>query len=231
MADRAGHAVRLPLVAGRAVDYGRIDPALPASCSSGTRSSRASGSTRHRVLPRQPRRAARPPRSSRTAPGGATCSSTTRRSSSSTTRGIPADVTSVRHFDAGGRRPAPDPGPAHPHPADCPRRRRGPARRRDFPLRWVTGPALTLDLSYAFEPGTADDGVTVDVPLALLPDLDPAEVPGAAPGITPSWSRRCCAACPRRSASELGPAPEPGADGARAPSWPSARCSTGSPRR
>ncbi|MHA7985870.1 ATP-dependent RNA helicase HrpA [Rathayibacter sp. CAU 1779] len=50
-----------------------------------------------------------------------------------------------------------------------------------FPPVWQQGDQR-LALSYRFEPGEADDGVTVQVPLALLPRLSPvgfdAQVPG-----------------------------------------------------
>jgi ATP-dependent helicase HrpA len=81
---------------------------------------------------------------------------------------VPADVVSGRHFDAWwkrARRATPDllsfeksmliaEGSAG-------------ARPGDFPDTWVQG-ALTLPLTYQFEPGAAADGVTVHVPLALL---------------------------------------------------------------
>ncbi|RFA14164.1 ATP-dependent RNA helicase HrpA [Subtercola boreus] len=50
-----------------------------------------------------------------------------------------------------------------------------------FPAAWQQGDQQ-LALSYRFEPGSEDDGVTVTVPLALLPRLEPtgfeAQVPG-----------------------------------------------------
>ncbi|MCS5714528.1 ATP-dependent RNA helicase HrpA [Herbiconiux sp. CPCC 205716] len=51
----------------------------------------------------------------------------------------------------------------------------------EFPAEWQQGDQR-LALSYRFEPGAADDGVTATVPLALLPRLRPegfeAQVPG-----------------------------------------------------
>ena len=81
---------------------------------------------------------------------------------------IPAHVISTRHFDTwwkAERRVTPDlltltladllPGE---HDTD------------GFPQTWEQGQA-TLALSYQFEPGSAADGVTAHVPLALLPSL------------------------------------------------------------
>ncbi len=66
---------------------------------------------------------------------------------------------------------------------------------------------MTLNLSYAFEPGAVADGVTVDVPLAVLPDLDPAEVPGAAPGLRGDLVTALLRSPAKPIRRELGPAP------------------------
>ncbi|HVX07183.1 ATP-dependent RNA helicase HrpA, partial [Humibacter sp.] len=96
---------------------------------------------------------------------------------------IPADVTDTRSFESWWRQE---------------RKRNGrllTMRREDlvddveeavideeaFPPVWRQGDQR-LALSYRFEPGSEDDGVTVQVPLALLPRLSPvgfdAQVPG-----------------------------------------------------
>ncbi|HWH11572.1 MAG TPA: ATP-dependent RNA helicase HrpA [Solirubrobacteraceae bacterium] len=87
---------------------------------------------------------------------------------------IPADVVSAAHFNRWwSRHRARDPdlldftrellvGPEHDDVLD-PRAR---------PEHWRSGD-LVLPLSYRFEPGAADDGVTVDVPLAALAGLRP----------------------------------------------------------
>ena len=121
---------------------------------------------------------------------------------------IPADITSVRHFDSWWKkasRQTPDlltltPADIHVAGEDLP-------DEGDFPLRWSAGPEVTLSLSYAFEPGDAADGVTVDVPLAVLPDLDPAEVPGAAPGLRGDLVTALLRSPAKAIRRELGPAP------------------------
>lgn len=56
------------------------------------------------------------------------------------------------------------------------------AREDDgFPDRWRQGDQ-TLRLTYRFEPGAPDDGVTVLVPLVLLPRLEPAGFDWQVPG-------------------------------------------------
>ncbi|MBK4347171.1 ATP-dependent RNA helicase HrpA [Lacisediminihabitans changchengi] len=51
-----------------------------------------------------------------------------------------------------------------------------------FPSYWQQGDQR-LSLRYRFEPGAADDGVTVQVPLALLPGLSPAGFDWQVPGL------------------------------------------------
>jgi ATP-dependent helicase HrpA len=51
----------------------------------------------------------------------------------------------------------------------------------DFPLTW-SHDDLDLELTYRFEPGAADDGVTVHVPLAVLNRIDPAPFEWHVPG-------------------------------------------------
>jgi ATP-dependent helicase HrpA len=41
-------------------------------------------------------------------------------------------------------------------------------REEDYPERWQQGGGLTFPISYHFEPGAADDGLTIDVPVATL---------------------------------------------------------------
>ncbi|MGH3978419.1 MAG: ATP-dependent RNA helicase HrpA [Pseudonocardiaceae bacterium] len=81
---------------------------------------------------------------------------------------IPSDVRSARHFDSWWRKA----GRATPDlltfdPAMLVNESAGDVSARAYPDTWQHG-GLTLPLSYAFEPGAAADGVTVDVPLAVL---------------------------------------------------------------
>ncbi|MGO3886962.1 MAG: ATP-dependent RNA helicase HrpA, partial [Mycetocola sp.] len=83
-------------------------------------------------------------------------------------RVIPASVTSVRSFETWWR----DERSRTPDLLDLTRAELlpddGPAvDERDFPGSWRQADQV-LKLSYRFEPGSADDGVRVDIPLALL---------------------------------------------------------------
>jgi ATP-dependent helicase HrpA len=51
-----------------------------------------------------------------------------------------------------------------------------------FPGEWEQGPHR-LPLRYLFEPGADDDGVTVEIPLALLAGIDPAGFDWLVPGL------------------------------------------------
>jgi ATP-dependent helicase HrpA len=120
---------------------------------------------------------------------------------------IPADVTSVRHFDSWWKKASRQtPELLTLTPEDIRVADELPDES-EFPLRWSAGPDVTLDLSYAFEPGAAADGVTVDVPLAVLPDLDPAEVPGAAPGLRGDLVAALLRSPAKAIRRQLGPAP------------------------
>ncbi|WNV75108.1 ATP-dependent RNA helicase HrpA [Geodermatophilus sp. DSM 44513] len=83
---------------------------------------------------------------------------------------VPADVVSTRHFDRwwkSARRQTPDLltfTPALLTDAAA----AGQVDPADFPDEVPLTQGLTLPLSYAFAPGTPADGVTVDVPLAVL---------------------------------------------------------------
>ncbi|MGK5111103.1 ATP-dependent RNA helicase HrpA [Geodermatophilus sp. CPCC 205506] len=83
---------------------------------------------------------------------------------------IPADVVSTRHFDKwwkAARRATPDLLTFTPEMLTN-AAAAGQVRAEDFPDEVPLAHGLTLPLSYAFAPGTPQDGVTVDVPLAVL---------------------------------------------------------------
>jgi ATP-dependent helicase HrpA len=91
---------------------------------------------------------------------------------------IPKDVTSARHFDTWWKKARADsPDLLTFTPADL----EGPAasqiRPADYPSRWGE-----LPLSYEFAPGERDDGVTVDIPLAVLNRVSGEELSWQVPG-------------------------------------------------
>jgi ATP-dependent helicase HrpA len=83
---------------------------------------------------------------------------------------VPADVVSTRHFDRWwkeARRRTPDLLTLTPEMLTN-AAAAGQVREEDFPDAVPLTQGLTLPLSYAFAPGAPEDGVTVDVPLAVL---------------------------------------------------------------
>ncbi|RBY80342.1 ATP-dependent RNA helicase HrpA [Blastococcus sp. TF02-09] len=83
---------------------------------------------------------------------------------------IPADVVSTRHFDKWwkqARHRTPDLLTFTPEMLTN-AAAAGQIRVEDFPDEVPLSQGLTLPLSYAFAPGTPQDGVTVDVPLGVL---------------------------------------------------------------
>ncbi len=96
---------------------------------------------------------------------------------------VGADVVSGAHFDAWWKRVRQrqpdlltfDPGMlVHPTAAEV--------TDDDYPDAWSVG-SLDLPLRYHFEPGAPDDGVTVDVPLAALNQLDDDAFSWQVPGL------------------------------------------------
>jgi ATP-dependent helicase HrpA len=87
---------------------------------------------------------------------------------------IPADVVSGRHFDAWWKKTRRE----QPDLLTFTRELlvnagRGGVDEADYPDEW-SADGVSLPLTYRFEPGTATDGVTVDIPLPLLNQV-PAE--------------------------------------------------------
>ena len=83
---------------------------------------------------------------------------------------IPADVVSTRHFDRWWKRARheqPDLLTLTPEVLTV-AAAAGQVQPTDYPDAVELTQGLTLPLSYAFEPGAPEDGVTVDVPIAVL---------------------------------------------------------------
>ncbi len=117
---------------------------------------------------------------------------------------IPKDVTSARHFDAWWKKEraqTPDlltltfddlAGPAS-----------GQIQPGDYPASWGE-----LPLSYAFEPGTPDDGVTADVPLSQLGRVDGDELGWQVPGRREELVTELIRSMPKELRREFVPAPD-----------------------
>ncbi len=121
---------------------------------------------------------------------------------------VPDGITSVAHFDAWwkqARQQTPD--LLTMTWADL-STGEGTARDRSgFPDAWrAAGQDLPLD--YVFEPGRADDGVTVRVPLPLLNQLDPAVFSWQVPGLRHELATELIRSLPKAVRRRFAPAPE-----------------------
>jgi ATP-dependent helicase HrpA len=120
---------------------------------------------------------------------------------------IPADVVSVAHFDRwwrDARRVQPellDLGLADLVAPEV------EADADSYPERWVN-PAGELPIDYAFDPGSGHDGVTVNVPLAALTRLDPADFTWQVPGLRVEVATALIRALPKQLRTQLVPAPD-----------------------
>ena len=79
-----------------------------------------------------------------------------------------------------------------------------------YPDSWHQGD-LTLALTYVFEPGRLDDGVSVQVPIEVLTRLRPEGFDWLVPGMRPQLCVATIRALPKRVRRQLVPAPDTGA--------------------
>jgi ATP-dependent helicase HrpA len=85
--------------------------------------------------------------------------------------------------------------------------RDGGLSEEDFPAEWSQG-EVSLPLSYRFEPGTPDDGVTVRVPLAVLNQLDPEAFGWIVPGMREELVTSLIRTLPKAVRTNFVPAPD-----------------------
>lgn len=121
---------------------------------------------------------------------------------------IPADVVSGRHFDAWwkqARRESPDLLTYTPEllvSADA-----DAVSEADYPDTWRQGD-LTLGLTYQFEPGAAADGVTVHVPVTVLNRLDADGFEWQVPGLRHELVTALLRSLPKHLRRSFVPAPD-----------------------
>ena len=154
----------LPIVTGRRVDYGRIDPALSRELFIRRALIDGEWNADHDFLAENRRRVAEVEvLEERSRQRGLLASDDVRHDFFATR--IPQDVVSGRHFDRWWR----DARRQDPDRLTYPRAllRAGAVDDAGRPSTWRQGD-LELRLTYRFEPGAPDDGVTVHVPLAAL---------------------------------------------------------------
>ncbi|MGW0035781.1 ATP-dependent RNA helicase HrpA [Gordonia sp. NPDC003376] len=117
---------------------------------------------------------------------------------------VPAEVTSARHFDSwwkAARRATPDLLDLTPADvaADV------SVADTDYPGVWAQGDTR-LELRYRFEPGAADDGVTVVIPAPLLPHIRNAGFDWLVPGMREELATELVKTLPKQLRKTMAPA-------------------------
>jgi ATP-dependent helicase HrpA len=124
---------------------------------------------------------------------------------------IPADVVSAQHFDTWWKQARrADPGLLTFKASDLLSDDASLITGDSYPDVWTSeSPAVTsLPLSYAFEPGSQTDGVTVDIPLSRLNQLNAAEFSWQVPGLRTELVTEMIRSLPKALRRDLVPAPD-----------------------
>jgi ATP-dependent helicase HrpA len=78
----------------------------------------------------------------------------------------------------------------------------------DFPESWQGGEGLTFPISYHFEPGAADDGLTIEVPVATLNRVDAGDFSWNVPGVRRELVTALIRSLPKQLRVSFVPAPD-----------------------
>ncbi|WP_024806081.1 ATP-dependent RNA helicase HrpA [Nocardia sp. BMG51109] len=123
-------------------------------------------------------------------------------------RRIPADVVSVRHFDSWWRRAErEDPALLDFSTSTVVNEEAARLDPAAFPDSWRQG-ELSLALTYQFEPGQADDGVTVHIPVAQLAHVRAVGFDWLVPGMREELTAALIKTLPKHLRRSVVPAPD-----------------------
>ncbi len=121
---------------------------------------------------------------------------------------VPAEVVSGRHFDTWWKRER----RRHPDLLDLTAEFLTTEAAKDLDTSAypdaVEAGGLTLPLSYAFEPGQETDGITVDVPVAALHQVDPTPFTWQVPGLREDLVTALIKTLPKHLRRLFAPAPD-----------------------
>ncbi len=124
---------------------------------------------------------------------------------------IPADVTSAQHFDTWWKKARrEDPGLLTFKPADLLSDDAALVSADSYPEIWTSesAPGPSLPVSYAFDPGATTDGVTVDIPLSRLNQVNADEFSWQVPGLRQELVTEMIRSLPKSLRRDLVPAPD-----------------------
>ena len=193
----------LPIVAGRTVMYGRIDPAAARDLFITHALVEGDWQTHHPFFARNQQMLADAEDTERKARRRGIVADDAARFEFYDRR-IPAEVTSARHFDTWWKKArAADPGLLDFSPADLIRPAAGEISEDDYPARWAD-----LPVSYEFSPGEPDDGVTVDIPLARLNQVTGEEFSWQVPGLRQEMVTELIRSLPKQLRTTFVPVPD-----------------------
>jgi len=119
---------------------------------------------------------------------------------------IPDFVVSGRHFDSWWKKTKRD----DPHLLDFTQELlvgEAEADENDYPAEWRQG-EIRLPIEYSFSPGAYADGVTVTIPVTLLPQVRPEGFDWLVPGMREDLVTGTIRALPKRVRRQLVPAPD-----------------------
>jgi ATP-dependent helicase HrpA len=121
---------------------------------------------------------------------------------------IPADVTSGRRFDAWWKKASrTEPGLLTFTPEMLLAAGAGEVDAAAYPNTWTSG-GVDLDLDYVYDPSRSDDGVTVRIPLAVLDRVDPAAFERQIPGLRQDLAVGLLRTLPKTLRRNFVPAPD-----------------------
>ncbi|WP_181780074.1 ATP-dependent RNA helicase HrpA, partial [Pseudonocardia pini] len=121
---------------------------------------------------------------------------------------IPASVVSGRHFDSWWRKASREQPDLLDFTAEMLETEAARGIDRTAYPDHVAAGGLTLPLSYAFEPGHVSDGVTVDVPVAALHQVDPTPFTWLVPGLREELVTGLIKTLPKALRRNFSPAPD-----------------------
>ena len=124
---------------------------------------------------------------------------------------IPAEVVSAQHFDTWWKQARrADPGLLTFKAGDLLSDAAAGVSADAYPDVWTSESAgvQPVPLSYAFEPGSETDGVTVDIPLDRLNQVNPAEFSWQVPGLRTELVTEMIRSLPKALRRDLVPAPD-----------------------
>ncbi|GAB3199759.1 ATP-dependent RNA helicase HrpA [Nocardioides hungaricus] len=121
---------------------------------------------------------------------------------------IPADVVSGAHFDSWWKRERQRDGRLLTFdPAMLTHDTAAEISAADYPERWESE-GLTFPISYHFEPGAADDGLTIDVPVATLNRVEADDFSWNVPGLREELVTSLIRSLPKSLRVSFVPAPD-----------------------